>query len=179
MHCTSLVVPANVGAYNSFMNTVHRMDQIRSSYPTRRREKRVSMTLFTMILDLAIINARAIYNKLYRQKNYTLTNFKQALCEQLVMPLVRSREERSQRVTPEVRHQSPAVDDVVGSVDSTHYLMNLKRNAKGRVGDANCYLCLIFQKKLKTRFGCVQCQKAFHPTCFTAFHFRHALSRNR
>jgi hypothetical protein len=37
----------------------------------------------------------------------------------------------------------------------------------------------LFEKKLKTCFRCVLCHKAFHPTCFTAFHFRHALSRNR
>jgi hypothetical protein len=179
MHWSSLVVPVIVGAYNSFMNAVDHMDQIRSSCPTHRCEKRVSMTLFTMILDLAIINARAIYNKVCGQKHYTLTAFKQALCEQLVMPLVRLKEERNRRVTSEVRYQSPAVDDVVGSVDSTHYLMNLKHNAKGWVGDSHCYLCLIFEKKLKMHFGCIQCRKAFHPSCFTAFHFRHALSRNR
>jgi len=150
MHGSSLVVPAIVGAYNSFMNAVDHMDQIQFSCPTHRHKKRVSMTLFTMILDLAIISARDIYNKLYGQKNYALTAFKQALCEQLVMPMVRSKEERNRRVTPEVRYRSPAVDDVIGSVDSRHYLMNLKRNAKGRVGDAHCYLCLIFEKKLKT-----------------------------
>ncbi len=57
MHRSSIEVPAIVGAYNSFMNAVDRMDQIRSSCPTRRREKRVSMTLFTLVLVLAIINA--------------------------------------------------------------------------------------------------------------------------
>jgi len=102
MHRTSLVVLAIIGAYDSFMNAVDHMDQIRSSCPTHHCEERVSMTFFTMILDLAIVNARAIYNKLYGQKNYMLTTFKQALCEQLVMPLVRSREERNRRVTPKV-----------------------------------------------------------------------------
>ncbi len=64
MHQLSIEVPAIVGAYNAFMNTVHRMDQIRSSCHTRCHEKRVSITLFTLVLDLAIINARAIFQKL-------------------------------------------------------------------------------------------------------------------
>jgi hypothetical protein len=91
MHRSSLAVPEIVGAYNSFMNTVWIiLDPFKCI-----SEKRVSMTLFTMVLDLAIINARAIYNKLYGEKNNTLTAFKQALCEQLVMPLVRLKEDRN------------------------------------------------------------------------------------
>jgi hypothetical protein len=97
MHYSMFEVPAIVRAYNLFMNAVDRIDQIRSSCPTRRREKRVSMTLFTFVLDLAIINA--------------------------------------------------------------------------------CAFC--FKKKHKMRFGCIQCKKAFHPQCFTAFHFRNALTHNK
>ncbi len=177
MHRSSLEVPAIVGAYNSFMNAVDRMDKIRSACPTRRHEKIVSMVLFTLVLDLAIINARAIDHKLLFGKQLSLTSFKQALCEQLVQPLVRLKESR--RVSPELRYQRPNIDDVVGSVDSTHYVMNLRRNAKGRAVDAHCYLCLLFHKKLKTHFGCMQCHKAFHPQCFRAFHFRHALGHNK
>ncbi len=80
---------------------------------------------------------------------------------------------------PEIRYQRPNIDDVVGSVDSTHYLMKLKQNAKGKSADAHCSLCLLLDKKLKTRFGCVQCRKAFHPQCYTACHFKLALSHNQ
>ncbi len=81
MHRSMFEVPAIVGAYNSFMNAVNRLDQIRSSCPTRRREKSVSMALFTLVLGFAIINARAIYQKLHFGTDLTLTSFKQALCE--------------------------------------------------------------------------------------------------
>ena len=33
-------------------------------------------------------------------------------------------------------------------------------------------------KKLKVRYGCPACGKAYHPLCFTAFHHRSALSHN-
>jgi hypothetical protein len=177
MHRSMFEVPAIVGAYNSFMNVVYRMDQIRSSCPTRHREKRVSMTFFTLVLDLAIINAQAIYKKLQFGTDYTLTYFKQGICEQLVTPLVRMKQ--NETVTPEIPYQRPNIDEVIGSLDSSHYLMNLKQNAAGRPADAHCYLCLLFQKKLKTRFGCVQCKKAFHPQCATAFHFWHVLTHNK
>jgi hypothetical protein len=177
MHRSMFELPAIVGAYNSFVNAVDRMDQICSSYPTRRREKRVSMTLLTLILDLPIINAQAIYKKLQFGTEFTLTCFKQGLCEQLVTPLVRLKQ--NETVTPDIPYQRPNIDEVVGSLDSNHYLMNLKRNVAGRPADAHCYLCLLFRKKLKTRFGCVQCKKAFHSQCFTAFHFQHALTHNK
>ena len=46
-----------------------------------------------------------LYEKLNFGKQLTLTSFKQALCEQLVQPLVRLKETR--RVTPEIRYQPP------------------------------------------------------------------------
>jgi hypothetical protein len=144
------------------MNAVNRMDQIRSSCPTRHREKRVSMTLFTLVLDLAIINAQAIYKKLQFGADITLTSFKQGLCEQLVAPLVRIKQ--NETVTPEIPYQRPNIAKVIGSLDSSHYLMNLKRNAIGRPADAHCYLCLLFQKILKRALDAYSVKKR-HSTC--------------
>jgi hypothetical protein len=36
----------------------------------------------------------------------------------------------------------------------------------------------VIWKKLKVRYGCPACGKAYHPICFTAFHHRNALSHN-
>jgi hypothetical protein len=60
---TMLQVPAIICAYNHFMNSVDQMDQLRSTVPTRQREKRLSMTLFTLVLDMAINNAKSIKSK--------------------------------------------------------------------------------------------------------------------
>jgi hypothetical protein len=177
MHRSSFQVPAIVGAYNSFMNSVDRMDQLRSACPTRRREKRVSMTMLTLILDLSILNSRAVYNKLCLGDPFTVTAFKQKLCEQLVTPALRERQ--SAPTVQPVPYEQPRLDAVLGVLNTTHYIINLSFNAKGRQADAHCYLCLLFGKKLKTRFGCMDCQKAFHPTCYTAFHNKNALSNDR
>jgi hypothetical protein len=48
---TTFNVPAPIKAYNLFMNRVDRVDQLRSTNPTRRKEVRVNMSLFTSILD--------------------------------------------------------------------------------------------------------------------------------
>jgi hypothetical protein len=61
------------------------------------------MTLFTLVPDLAIINAQAIYKKLQFGTDFTLTCFKQGLCEQLVTPRVRMKQ--NEAVTPEIPYQ--------------------------------------------------------------------------
>lgn len=61
LHRTEFMAPARVVVYNTYMNAVDRMDQHRSTNPTRRREKRLSMTIFSLIIDLAVHNAFALY----------------------------------------------------------------------------------------------------------------------
>ena len=60
MHRTVVQVPAIIVAYNIFMNGVDKFDQYRSTNATERREKRVTMTIFTFLLDAAMMNAYAI-----------------------------------------------------------------------------------------------------------------------
>ncbi|OWZ21005.1 hypothetical protein PHMEG_0004526 [Phytophthora megakarya] len=48
---------ATVVAYTIFTNGVDRVDQLRSTNPTRRKEKRLSISLLTWAIDLALINA--------------------------------------------------------------------------------------------------------------------------
>lgn len=64
-------VPAPIVAYNMFMNSVDIMDQIRSTNPTRRNEKRLSMTMFTLVFDLAVHNAFALYLWIREVENET------------------------------------------------------------------------------------------------------------
>jgi len=72
------------------MNGVDRMDQLRSTNITRQREKRLHMTMFTMVLDLAIHQAYSIYilsvpNET-RRKHNSLTTFKQQVALSLLLP---------------------------------------------------------------------------------------------
>jgi hypothetical protein len=88
---TQMLVPAVIVAYNHFMNSVDRMDQLRSSAPTRQKEKHLSMTLFTLVSDLAMNNARSILQKVDSTNPLctgTIVTFKRKLCEQLVTPFL-------------------------------------------------------------------------------------------
>lgn len=64
LHHTEMQVPAIIVADNYFMNSTDRMDQIRSTAPTWRKERRLPMTLFTFVLDPVVDNTRSILSKL-------------------------------------------------------------------------------------------------------------------
>ena len=58
---TAIVCLTPFVVYNLYMNAVDKFDQIRSTNPTQRREKRLPMSLFTATLDWAVNNAYALY----------------------------------------------------------------------------------------------------------------------
>lgn len=60
-HRTNFLVPSPIVAYNLFMNSVDRMDQKRSALPCKRKEQCLQMRVFTYLLDLACLQAYAIY----------------------------------------------------------------------------------------------------------------------
>ncbi|OWZ24586.1 hypothetical protein PHMEG_000336 [Phytophthora megakarya] len=57
LHRQEFMTPTIIAAYNLCMNGVDRVDQLRSTYPIRRREKRLGMTMITWLTDITIINA--------------------------------------------------------------------------------------------------------------------------
>jgi hypothetical protein len=90
--------PTIVVAYNLFMNAVNRMDQRRQPVACQQREKRVSMTIFTLILDLACSNGYAIGCTLSTQYKCSVwfDKFKRRTAEQLTRPW---HEERSKKAS--------------------------------------------------------------------------------
>ena len=68
-HRTNFLVPSPIVAYNLFMNSVDRMDQKRSALPCKRKEQRLEMSVFTYLLDLACLQAYAIYSEIETSKN--------------------------------------------------------------------------------------------------------------
>ncbi|KAJ8576893.1 hypothetical protein ON010_g2316 [Phytophthora cinnamomi] len=57
-------------AYDIAMNGADRVDQLRSTNPTRRKEMRVSMSLLTWVLDLGVINAFALMKHIESKENH-------------------------------------------------------------------------------------------------------------
>lgn len=78
------------------MNGVDRVDQLRYTNPTRRKEMRLSMSLFTWLLDLSIINSFALMKHIQKKPKapQTLREFKRRVCESLAAAQCATRKEK-------------------------------------------------------------------------------------
>jgi hypothetical protein len=145
------------------------MDQRRATNPTRRKEQRLHMSLFTFVLDLAMLQAFALHQVIDARPNVLdFVSFKRSICESLVLPL------RSQRkhCKSSEKENSNLMESVVGTVgDSDGHLLIETINKTG----IHCHFCLLRGVKRKTIYGCTKCGRGFHVNCYTAVHFQGAL----
>ena len=175
---TEFLAPAIFVAYNIFMNGVDRMDQVRVANPSRRCEKRVSMSIFTWALDIACNNALSILKTLFPDRIWNMRNFKREISMALVRPLQMtkaSRKVNTQQHKIQTPLSFPEMNKIIGSDASKHYML---KNKNGQM--MQCFVCKILSgKRLRSAYSCVECGKGYHVDCFTAIHFQHALSQNR
>ena len=54
-------VPVIIVTHNKYMNGVYKADQMRMVLPSKRKEKRLYMNMFTYFLDLGLLNAFTSY----------------------------------------------------------------------------------------------------------------------
>jgi hypothetical protein len=167
MNRSMFMVPAIIVAYNKYMNGVDRLDQKRATNPTRRKEKRLYMSLFTYILDLAALQAHAVFQAIRPNVDTSFVEFKRMLCEDLVTP---HRNDRKRPLPSDENGMAP-IDEVLGSIDHLHMLIENINKA-----DIHCFFCLLENRKRKTIYGCVKCKKGYHVNCFTAYHCAGALT---
>ncbi|KAE8888356.1 hypothetical protein PF001_g20122 [Phytophthora fragariae] len=113
------------------MNGVDRVDQLRSTNPTRRKEQRLSMSLLTWVLDLSIINGFALMKEIETgpAAPRTLREFKRRVCESLVQgAMTKRRDAQLKRGRP---------DSLVNSTDeerAPHVLTpNSRENSRGKL----------------------------------------------
>jgi len=69
-------VPAVIVAYNKYMNSVDRFDQLRATLRGVRKEQRLTMSVFSFILDATIQNAYSVTKILNRGETRTLSDYK-------------------------------------------------------------------------------------------------------
>ena len=66
--------PAIIVSYQLFMNGVDRVDQMRSTNPTKRREAKIHMSLWTYCLDLVVHQAYCVYKAMITQHKINENN---------------------------------------------------------------------------------------------------------
>jgi len=158
-------VPSIVAAYNSFMNSVDRMDQLRASSPTRRRESRVYMSLLSWIMDISINNGLALYNELRRSDSsltpLTMEKFKLSIIEGFVL-----RGHSSTQIPQQI------VIDITSNDVPTHLHYLLKSTG----ARPRCFVCMALGNDVKVLQYCSQCQRGFHTNCFAVYHHRESFN---
>jgi hypothetical protein len=140
------------------MNSVDRMDQKRATNPTRRKEKKIYMSLFTYVLDLACTQAHALLMGLKNcEKVMPFVELKRRIAQDLVTPwrvhkhgsdlfgngnaspgsLPNNLLVRNDMVTP--KKMAP-ISEVLGSNAHSHILIeNIGKN------DINCFFVLCME----------------------------------
>ncbi|GMF18251.1 unnamed protein product [Phytophthora fragariaefolia] len=173
MHRNALVAPALVAAYNQCVNAVDRVNQLRSTNPTRRREKRLHILVFTWLLDLSIINAYALYRHLSdsTSTSATLREFKRNIADAFTRNEKAAKYQRDRR---QRKRQTDGLDDAVDSDESLHVITpNSTQHSNGRL---TCYLCsLRGMPSKRSGYGCSKSERGFYVGCFGAFHYKDAL----
>jgi hypothetical protein len=166
LHRKVFMAPTIIAVYNRFMNGVDRVDQLRSTNPNRRREKRLDMTLFTWLLDIATINAYPLLKRT-TTSSITLREFKRRIADSLTKS---EKEARRLKARRDQKRQREALEDVVGADSSLHIITpNSTTNSNGKLA---CYLCSLRGLSKKSRYGCTKCERGFHVECFSAFHYQ-------
>jgi hypothetical protein len=164
MDQSGLKVPAIVVAYNIFMNAVDRFDQMRATHATERREQRITMSIFTFLIDAAIQNGYAVMKQLYPENKISQKEYKRRVAEQLVAEHLNAQKKRPAEAEAEKNKSHSMLDNV----DQPHVL--LENMGKARRA---CYLCHLLKETRKmTFYSCIACKKAYHPNCFSMYHYR-------
>jgi hypothetical protein len=181
---TVFMAPALIVAYNLFMNAVDRMDQRRQPLASQRREKRVSMSIFTMILDIACSNGYAIACTLSTdyKRSVSFREFKQRVADQLTLPWIDTRQKGSEQKLK--RSMSEPTTDAESL--RFHILSDNEKRKDGKYRkDGSCSLCDVMgldatgSNKKSSKMGCFQCGQCFHLQCFNmVMHQRHLNSSN-
>jgi hypothetical protein len=150
---TVFMAPALIVAYNLFMNAVDRMDQRRQPLACQRREKRVSMSVFTMILDIACSNGYAIACTLSTEykRSVSFREFQRRVADQLTLPWSDLRRKGSEQKLCGDTRQKGSERKLKGSISEPrtdaeslrfHILSDNEKRKDGKYRkDGSCYLC--------------------------------------
>jgi hypothetical protein len=169
LHRSRIPAPSLLVAYNVFMNSVDLMDQRRAVNPTKRKEPRLSMTLWTWALDLALHNAFALRAEMNAGEDILFREFKRRVAEQLVTPLLTLRASRVPRARSVLPEAPPNLEDALGESVSNHVLVKTKTRRR-------CFLCRVTEgKETRTSNYCLGCAKGFCLNCHASFHHNERL----
>ncbi|KAJ8528656.1 hypothetical protein ON010_g14673 [Phytophthora cinnamomi] len=119
LHRKISMAPTVIAAYNLCMNAVDRVDQLRSTNPIRRREKRLGMAMITWLMHLAIVNAQTLINAVQPDaaKGVSLREFKRRIADVLTSS---EKQNKRRREMQQKKRATEILEEIVGMDTSLH-----------------------------------------------------------
>jgi hypothetical protein len=184
---TKFYVPAMINAYNTHMNGVDRYDQQRAVAPVLRREKRVSRSIFSFILDACVQNAYAVSKQL-GEESRNWWEFKLNLAKELMNSQGQKTESKKKSAYKnklnfeELKKQQTNIQNKnnilngVESILSDHFLLETIEHKP-----TPCFVCKLMDDMSTMRpiLTCFGCKKGYHASCFALFHCKQASDVNQ
>jgi len=179
-------VPAMVNAYNTHMNGVDRYDQQRAVAPVLRREKRVSRSIFSFIVDACIQNAYAVSKKLGDEK-LTWWDFKLKIATELMNSQRQkaiSKEntdgnnkvkfEKLKKAESNIKNKNNILNGVESNL-TNHFLVDTINHKP-----TPCFVCKLMDddNTMRAILSCFGCRKGFHANCFALYHCKQVSDAN-
>ena len=179
-------VPAMVNAYNKHMNGVDRFDQQRAVAPVLRREKRVSRSIFSFVLDACVQNAYAVSKKL-GEEGLSWWGFKHMLATDLMnyqgqksgskkksIYKNKVRFDELRKIHSNIKNKNNIMDGVESN-HSNHFLLETIGHKP-----TPCFVCKLMDDSSTMRpiLTCFGCKKGYHPSCFALFHCKQVSDAN-
>lgn len=156
--------PKMIIDYNSTKGGVDTIDQMRNEYSVSRATRRWTMAQFMFYIDIAAINALAIWTEVTHKK-CKRTEFLWQLAYQLIGPYVRRRKELGfhgihketqeaiEKVFTAIYSSEEPMEQSTSQSSSASQSGSQKRKRGNR--QIHCHLC-----KTRTRMRCDKCEKA-------------------
>ena len=167
------------------------MDQCRAVNAMQRKEVRVSMSIFTWVLDNSSQNAFCLWKELMPESKMQFQEFKQQVVVALTSPYKTYRERKRSIMLVDcsitqcsIGMQHAQMEEAIGFDAFDHFLIMNKKNKQ-----LQCFLCRILigpNRKdengkpmaiLRRYYGCSKSGKGFHINCYIAFHFHNAMKK--
>lgn len=160
--------PRAVTDYNSNMNAVDKFDQLLASYKIDRQSNKWWHRIFFYFLDACVINAYCIYKLIDPSDKETAKNFRRAIINGLIAPVLVSKSKRSNDDQPPVQIKKSK------KFVPMEVRLNSSLHQPERATRRRCALCSTKAKPVRTDWICNTCKVPLclgkQKSCFQNYH---------
>lgn len=160
--------PTILSDYNANMNSVDKLDQLKSCYELDRKSKKWWHRIFFHFLDVCVVNSYVIHKQLNTGTKISLKNFKREIINSLISETQVNNNKRSKsHLEPlQIKKHKPYVPPEIRNKENLHMPMYGSRR--------RCAHCSTREKQIRTDWMCQTCTVPLclskSKNCFYEYH---------